>query len=211
MSSSGRRPAGRDGFTLIEMMAVVLIIGLMFGLFLPNLDAARMSRLEDQAREVARRVQLARERAIMTGAPHRVWLDVEEGAMRVDWFVDEERASRAIDGGAFEPEPPPDAVLDARGRTEISLAPPQSVERDYYPVPNRFGNLDLLPVDYSIVGVDTTEGFIDVGEVQLVFGSDGSTDYAEVFVADAYENRVIVEIQPLLDRVRIRRDEEKTR
>ncbi len=211
MYSSGRRPTVRRGFTLIEMMAVILIIGLMFALFLPNLDASRMTRLEDQAREVGRRVELARERAIMTGAPHRVLFEVGEGAMRVDWFVDEERAARAIGDGEFEAEPPAEPNPDASDGAEISLTPPESLERDYHPVPNRFGSIEFLPADFSFVGIDTPEGFIEVGEVQLVFGSDGSTDYAEVIVADAFENRVIVEVQPLLDRVRIRRVGEEAR
>lgn len=204
----GRRRAGRAGFTLIEMMAVILIIGLMFGLFLPNLDAARTARLEDQAREVARRVQLARERAIMTGAPHRVWIDVGEGAMRVDWYVDEERAARAIGNEPLDAEEVPDPAQGATGQRTISLAPPETLERDYYPVPNRFGGLDFLPVGYAFVGIDTPEGFTEEGEFQMVFGRDGSTDYAEIILSDSFDNRVIIEVQPLLDRVRIRRDED---
>jgi len=207
----GRRRAGRDGFTLIEMMAVILIIGLMFGLFLPNLDAARTARLEDQAREVARRVQLARERAIMTGAPHRVWIDVGEGAMRVDWYVDEDRAARAIGNDPIDAEAATDPALDASGRRTISLAPPETLDRDYHPVPNRFGSRDFLPVEYSFVGIETPEGFTEQGEFQMVFNRDGSTEYTEIILSDSFDNRVIIEVQPLLDRVRIRRDEEARR
>ena len=56
------------------------------------------------------------------------------------------------------------------------------------------------------MGVDTPDGFVDMGEVQLVFGRNGTTDYAEIVLADAWENQVVLEIQPLMNRVRIHRD-----
>lgn len=194
----------RHGFTLIEIMAVVLIIGLTFGLFLPNLDAARHRRLEDRAGDVAALLHVARERAIVTGAAHRLWLHVEDGAMRLDWFVDEDRAIRAY--GSGEPEPPaaPEPPFEAGGRREVSLLPPEHVEREYFPVPAKLGETRYLPVDYFFVGVETPDGFVDTGEVQLVFDRDGTTDYAEIVVADAWENQVVLEVQPLMDAVRIR-------
>lgn len=196
---------GRHGFTLIEILAVVLIIGLTFGFFLPNLDSARYRRLEDRAGEVAALLHVARERAIVTGAPHRLWLHVEDGAMRVDWYVDEERAARS-DANETEPALELDPALGDPGRAEVSLFPPESSERTYYPIPTRFGRLDYLPRDYFFVGVDTPDGFVDMGEVQLVFGRNGTTDYAEIVLADAWENQVVLEIQPLMNRVRIHRD-----
>lgn len=199
---------GRHGFTLIEILAVVLIIGLTFGFFLPNLDAARNRRLEDRAGEVAALLHVARERAIVTGTAHRLWLHVEDGAMRVDWFVDEDRAFQAYGTGEPDAALPPEAEIDASGRREVSLQPPQSVERSYFPVPARFGDTTYLPADYFFVGVETPDGFVDTGEVQLVFGRDGTTDYAEIVLADAWENQVVLEVQPLMEAVRIRPKED---
>jgi type II secretion system protein H len=81
------------GFTLIEIMAVVIIIGLMLGLVLPNMSASRAARLRQHAMDVASRVELARERTVVTGTIHRVWLDLEEGRYWVAWYVTEEQAS----------------------------------------------------------------------------------------------------------------------
>jgi prepilin-type N-terminal cleavage/methylation domain-containing protein len=202
-----RHTRGRRGFTLIEILAVVLIIGLTFGFFLPNLDATRVRRLETRAREVAALVQVTRERAIVTGAPHRLVLDLESGAMRMEWFVDEDRALRAAGAEEWELEREP--ADDGRSRQPVSLVPPEAAERSYYPVPNKFGETMYLPETYRFVGVETPEdGFIDQGEVQIVFGRDGTTDYAEIIVADDHDNEVVLEVHALLDAVRLRTNED---
>jgi prepilin-type N-terminal cleavage/methylation domain-containing protein len=198
--------AASRGFTLIEMMAVVAIIGLMLGVLLPNLSATQASQLERQGKDLAARIDLARERAIVTSAPHRVWFEVEEGAFRVDWWVDESRAF-AIPGEED----------DDTGRVEapfqdmpepISLSPPQTEEREYFPVPMKFGTDSWLEDDTFFEGINTQDGWITEGEVQLVFQIDGSTDYAEVFLEDEWGNSVTVEVQPLLDHARVYRTEE---
>jgi len=194
--------AATHGFTLIEVMAVVAIIGLVLGIMLPNLTATRGSQLERQGRDLASRIDLARERAVVTSAPHRVWLDLEEGAFRVDWFVDETRAFG-------EPDEPVEAdpATDPPGNS-VSLSPRETEERDYFPIPSTFGSEEWLDADSFFEGVITPTGWVDEGEVQLVFQTDGSTDYAEVALADRWGNGVTLEIQPLLDHVRVHRDEE---
>ena len=200
MKRKGR--AATHGFTLIEVMAVVAIIGLVLGIMLPNLTATRGSQLERQGRDLASRIDLARERAVVTSAPHRVWLDLEEGAFRVDWFVDETRAFG-------EPDEPVEAdpATDPPGNS-VSLSPRETEERDYFPIPSTFGSEEWLDADSFFEGVITPTGWVDEGEVQLVFQTDGSTDYAEVALADRWGNGVTLEIQPLLDHVRVHRDEE---
>ena len=75
-------------------------------------------------------------------------------------------------------------------------------------MPNRFGGDDWLPENIFFEGVNTPEGWIDEGSVQIVFQSDGSTDYSEIFLTDTFENRVILEILPLLEVVRVHRDQD---
>lgn len=198
--------AASPGFTLIEMMAVVAIIGLMLGVLLPNLSSTQASQLERQGKDLAARIDLARERAIVTSAPHRVWLEVDEGAFRVDWWVDEERAfalpedeqdEPALTGPGLEGIPEP-----------ISLSPPQTEEQEYFPVPMKFGTDSWLDETAFFEGVNTENGWITEGEVQLVFQIDGSTDYAEVILGDEWGNSVTVEVQPFLNHARIYRTEE---
>ena len=70
------------------------------------------------------------------------------------------------------------------------------------------GSEQTLSGDAFFEGVTTPEGWVDEGEVQLVFQTDGSTDYAEVVLGDRWGNGVVLEIQPLLDHVRVHREEE---
>jgi len=199
----------RRGFTLIEVMAVVIVIGLAMGIVLPNLSASRGAQLEEYARGLSGRLELARERAIVTGAAHRVFLQLEEGSARVDWHVSEERAFAHVD----DPDAPNRAtsgattgqnLLNDRG---ISLSPPQREERDYFPLPNHFGNEEWLPPDIFFEGVNTPDGWVDDGAVQIVFQIDGSTDFSEIVLIDSWKNRLILVVEPLLAAVRIHREE----
>ena len=65
---------GRHGFTLIEILAVILIIGLTFGFVLPNLDSSRSRKLEDRAREIANLVHVARQGAITSTTRVRTYI-----------------------------------------------------------------------------------------------------------------------------------------
>ena len=202
-------PDRRRGFTLIEVMAVVIVIGLAMGIVLPNLSASRGAQLEEYARGLSGRLELARERAIVTGAPHRVLLQVEDGFTRVDWHVGEDRAFAHLEDPDNQAPPTTSAStgLNPSGRRSISLSPPEREERDYFPVPNRFGNEDWLPPDLYFEGVNTSEGWIEDGSVQIVFQIDGSTDFSEIVLADAWNNRIILVVEPLLTSIRIHREE----
>jgi len=201
-----RASRGEHGFTLIEILAVVIIIGLSLSLVLPNMAATRVSRLKSHAMDLAARLELARERAIVTGIPHRLFIDLQKGGYRVDWFVTEAEAYASLDELDDPQEPPPNPnmpVVDAYGTLLVSLSPPTGEQADYFPVPNRFGNADWLPEEIYFVGIETWEGWIERGSVQIVFERDGTTDFSEIQLADAWDNKVVIEVQPLLDTVRV--------
>ena len=66
------------------MMAVVLIMGLLLALIAPNLRIGGASALRDEALEVARRLELARQLAVTSGRPHRLLVDLENGELASD-------------------------------------------------------------------------------------------------------------------------------
>ena len=188
-------------------MAVVIVIGMLMGLVMPNLNSRRGAQLEDSARQIAGTLQLARERAIVTGAAHRAFLDLEVGTSRIEWHVAEDRAFAHLDDPS-DPSPSEKPSREYSDGQSISLSPPEREERDYYPIPNRFGREDWLPEDIFFVGVNTADGWIEDGTVQIVFQVDGTTDYSEIVMRDNWENRIVLEIEPLLDIVRIRLEED---
>lgn len=95
------------GVTFLEIMVVIVIIGIMAALVLPNLSGPRSKMaLKSGAREIAAAGMYARQRAIVQGEPTYMIFTGEED----QWYIfvtppedDDERYERA--GGDFEPEP----------------------------------------------------------------------------------------------------------
>jgi type II secretion system protein H len=187
------------GFTLIEILAVVLIIGFVSAMVLPGLRTAGGSGRHDEALNVASHLELARQRAIMTGKPHRVLVDVDRGAYRVEWFTRKDGDDAAGSVGQRR-------LADWESTSENSLRPPET-RRAYFPIPNRFGNDSFLREPYYFDGVETSEGWLDEGLVAIVFSRDGSTDESQIVITDADGFAATLDVLPILDSVRIRHED----
>ncbi len=197
------------GFTLIEMIAVIAIIGMVFAIGIPRLSSSKLRGLRIEAESIAASLEFARQRAIMSGVPHRVLFDLEEGGYRIEWLVDEKRAFAALSdsGEEFaESDPARNRIGSAReGDTPIDFYPPSRHERSYYPIANRqLGAFTWLDASRYFVGLESSSGWIEGGDVEIVFDSSGMTEYALLEIADASENHLTLEIEPLLNRVRRR-------
>lgn len=204
----------QNGFTLIEIIAVVAIFGLVFSLGIPQLNSSKKRLLKNEAETLAASLEYARQRAVMSGIPHRVLLDLEEGSYRTEWWVSEEKANAALqDSGAtnlaldLTLAAPTDDSGYSSG-SPLDRHPPRREGRDYYPVPNRqLGAFTWLNDAVFFSGLDGSSGWVDSGQVQIVFDSDGTTEFARLELSDADDNFLTLEIEPILDRVR-RRDGE---
>ena len=194
------RPIHSDyGFTLIEMLAVILIIGFMSAMILPGLRLSGGSSRHDEALNVASHLELARQRAIMTGKTHRLLIDIDNGSYRVEWWV---RVTGSDDSDSL-------AVRQRalwEGNIENVLRPPDT-GFDYEPIPNRFGNASSLSNPFYFDGIDTSEGWLNEGLVGIVFDSDGSTDEAQIVISDPDGFAATLDILPILDAVRIRHED----
>jgi type II secretory pathway pseudopilin PulG len=179
-------------------MAVVLILGLMMSLLLPALGAGGGRALRKQADRVAASLELARQRAVVTGKPHRVVLDLEGGRFWIDWLVDEAQAF-GEEGETPEP-PPPDGVLD--------LSAPVEDDADYYPIPSKLGHVESLEKGYFFEGVDTPEGWIESGETYVVFDWDGSSDAVQIVISDPDLRSIDLDVAPLFEVVRIHEEQD---
>ncbi|MCP5045481.1 MAG: prepilin-type N-terminal cleavage/methylation domain-containing protein [bacterium] len=195
------RATNRAGFTLIEIMAVVLIIGVVSAIFIPGMRAAGGSGRHDEALNVASHVELARQRAIMTGKIHRVLLDVDNNSYRVEWFV---RPEGAVDSDSAAER----ARSTWAGTDESILSPPGNQAR-YEPIPNRFGGASVLADPFYFDGVDTSEGWLDEGLVAIVFTQDGTTEASQIVITDPNGFAATLDILPILDAVRIRHEDSR--
>ena len=83
MTSRRPRP-GSAGFTLIEMLAVVAIFSLLVAIVAPNIGRLSGRTLQAAADDLAARLELARQRAVVTGVPHRLWIDLDQASYRLE-------------------------------------------------------------------------------------------------------------------------------
>jgi type II secretory pathway pseudopilin PulG len=182
---------------LIEMMAVVLIIAFMSAMVLPGLRSTSNSARHDEALNVAVHLELARQRAIMTGKPHRVLIDVDAGAYHIEWLVSNQ--DDGMSRGARRR-----AIL--AGEIETSLLAPPTSPRGFQPIPGKFGKTSRLEDPFYFDGIDTPEGWLDSGDVGIEFDRDGTTENADIVITDPDGFAATLEIFPLLDTVRIRHE-----
>jgi prepilin-type N-terminal cleavage/methylation domain-containing protein len=192
----GRREDER-GFTLIEILAVVAIIALVAAFVVPSMGGLRMRALRAEARQIASQLELARQRAIVTGVPHRLWLELDQAEYRLEWLAaDPEEA--AIAETKAEPE--------ANGNGPISLKAPRAPLLDYRPIPGNFGRLQVVSDPFYFEVVETPQGRFDRGQVGVGFGRDGSAEDTRIVIQDAVGDRIALDIHALDERVRIRDD-----
>ena len=144
--------------------------------------------------QISAQLELARQRAIVTGIPHRLAIDLEAGSYWIEWFVTEAEAL-----GEEEETP----VLDLRGAGPIPMAPPHTGVREFRPLPGMFGRPNPIDASLSFQGVDTLEGTIDRGEAFVAFERDGTASPMEIVLADDDGHALALEVLPLADAVQI--------
>lgn len=201
---TGRRRTGnRLGFTLIEILSVVAILALVAAFVIPNLGAYRTRALRAEAEKLGSQLELARQRAIMTGVPHRVHIDLDALSYRLEWLA-EVRDPEAPDTrpAAFDVDD-----LDLRSGTPLPLEAPPPVEETFQPVPGMFGRSEVLPEPFLFAGLETPQGYVTRGESGVLFERDGTASYTEIYIEDDDGHAVAIDVFPLEERVRIRRDD----
>ena len=172
------------------------IFALMTTFVLPNVGAVRDRALRHQAQRLAAQLELARQRAVVTGIPHRLLIDLEGAAFRLEWL------ESGTEPAPPKPNDPPE--YDVRGATPLPLAAPRAARAKYKPVPGRFGEFQYLDPELGFVGIETPEGWIERGDSFIVFDRDGTASYTEIFIDDQSGRQIALDVMPLADAVRIR-------
>ena len=193
----GAHPSLSAAFTLIELMAVLMLIGLLAAIALPNIGIRSGRVLDGESRQLAADLEFARQRAVMTGIPHRVSFDLETMAYWTEWYVSEIRALGVEELEALLPE-----TGDPQEEAPIQMSPPRTEEPAWRRLTGVAGNLSRIDSLIFIDGIETSEGYIDRGELHLVFERDGTADPAWIVLADDDGRAVTLAVAPLADSVR---------
>jgi len=183
----------RAGFTLLEILAVLLIAGLLMSVMLPNFGALQTKKLRDSAEQIVERIDFGRQRAVMTGVPHRLAIDIDSGTYKLEWL-----------GMAAAEEPKPVKSPDEpQTEARISLAPPPATERSFEPLQGKLGKLQTLSRGVEFAWIETPGGDIDFGEAYVTFEGDGTSTYTVLVLDEPDGHRLALEILPLAETVRI--------
>ena len=201
-------PASRareTAFTLLEILAVVTIFALLAGLALPNFSSVHSRNMRHQARRMVAQIELARQRAIVTGIPHRIYIDIEGGAYRIERLGGE----NAADAGDEPAEAADfDGVFEEAGdaHAQVDLTAPRDEERSFHPLAGSLGRFTLLEDSSDFAGVETTGGWVAGGETFIRFERDGSADATTIVIEHESGLATTLEVLPLADTVRVQHE-----
>lgn len=178
----------RAGFTLIEIIIVVGLIGLLAAALMPNLSGGFAQGLDNAADTVAADLRYTGQRAVATGHLHRWSINLDEQSFRI-----EIGRPLATQGDA---ELPTHAGL-------LDLAPPPS-GFEYEPVANTTGEwrwIDENSVLIDAVSIGETQ--YEEGVISIAFSQDGGADPARVHMSDAYGHKNDVRVFAFTGEVRL--------
>jgi type II secretory pathway pseudopilin PulG len=178
------------------MMAAVALMALLAALVGPRVAALTSRDLRREAEELGRLMELGRQRSVVMGIPHRVLLDLDDVSYTLEWAPQAEPEAA--------PEPPPDARGVPRQEEPLDLSAPYENDRAYSPIVGMLGDTVLLSDDVVIAGVETAEGYLEKGQVEVTFETDGTASAAKIYLENEVDRSLMLEVLPLADRVRIR-------
>ena len=194
-ASRRRAKTNRQAFTLIELLAVLLIMGLVAGITLPNLSLRSERVVLGEAEHLAADLAFTRQRAVATGTPHRVVVDLDNAGWWIEAWPEE---ASAFTAAAAAPD----------GKREIQLVAPPSTVGEPSPLAGPFGRPHALPEGVSFQSVETaaTTGPAAGGQVEIVFEGDGTADPARFVLMNESGDVVRLQLSRLADEIRISRD-----
>ncbi len=189
---SGHRRALERAFTLIELVAVTLLIALLAAVAIPNLGL-RGSRVSlQEAESLAALLEFGRQRAVMTGQPQRVVVDLDAQRYWLESLSPPQVATgEPVEGWA--------------ALSELPLAAPRGDEALYLPAPGPPGRPRAPAAGVWLAAIETEAGREERGQVALPFAADGSSEATDVWLTSEAGHRIVLSLSPMADRIRIAR------
>ncbi len=181
--------AGREtsGFTFLEILLVVSLMALFYGLYLGGISSALPMEMRTASRVVAAELEYASQRAMTTGELHRWVVDLEQQAFRLERL--EVR--------------PPAAQEDVSHAELLDLAPPRG-EREFVALEQKQGEWRALDESgVFFVSLQIADQISTAGVIGVLFAPDGGADPAELVLQDGAGRRTALRVMAFTGEVRV--------
>ena len=183
---SGESPGRRRGFTLIELMVVIVLIAILSVMILPEMRGSLEEvQLRSNARKLVTACDIAFSRAVATGQTRRLEFDRSTGRYQV---LAGSNGGTAASAQKNEDTPGGTGTVDLRIKVELRRVESAGA-----------GNATRVS---PAAGIDAAPaGPIDTG---IDFFADGTADASEFVLEDRAGFRLALRINPVTARVRLR-------
>jgi len=185
MTLRRHHPCGRLGFTLIELMVVIVLIAIMTAVIIPEMRGTfEDALLRSASRDLVNVCGVAHSRAVSFGEPHRVRLDPRTGKYRLEHQPENAPApgfvpARDVPGG--------EGKIDSRITVRLRQAG------------------EGAPTEPTTVASSPGEddATTPAGDPVITFYPDGTADAVEIQLQDREDFRLLLRINPVTARLRV--------
>lgn len=184
----------RKGFTLIELILVLVIMGLLTSLVAPAITSLAGLKIKTAARRIAAGLRYARSQAVTTGSDYQVVFNLEKGEVTVESLQEEE----PYRGDGEQKESQGNEKEDV---SEEESAPQKIKRKKTYKVPKEVKIAKVI-----VEGVEITED--DDEEVWIDFYPNGSCSGGEIYLTNERERVYRIVLNFLTGIVEITEEEE---
>lgn len=183
------------GFTLIELILVLVIMGLLTSLIVPAITSLTGLKLKTATRRVAAGLRYARSQAVTTGSDYQVVLNLRKGEMTIK-CLEEERSYR---GNAEEGEYQSGWE---EGAGDEELPPPKTKMKKTYRMPKEVTLAKVIIEGVEVYQDDEEE------ETWIDFYPNGSCSGGEIYLTNERERVFKIALNFLTSIVKITEEEE---
>jgi general secretion pathway protein H len=164
------RHKSQSGFTLIELILVLVIVGFIISLVAPAITSTTGLKLRTAAKRIAAGLRYARSQAVTTGNVYQITFDIERNQMIIERIVEEDPYGLQAGGTRWweASEYAEDQEEDTAGK---------QYEKKTY----------RLPQSVTIASVVVDDEEIDQGEALIDFYPNGSCAGGDVLLMDDKE------------------------